>query len=300
VEIAALVQKRYDLGPIEVGEPLAGGYANDVLRIEAGGSSYVLRVKHPPVDAGSIAWEHDLLGRLAERLEIVPAPIRTRDGSTFLLHDRFAISLLPLVKGRIAEDQDGRAAAKALGEIHAAGAELSLRQRPAASRLSELEWPPARLPSGLASWLPQLEAGRRWAIEWTSEISATAGLIHADFFPGNLLVDDGRATAVLDWEEARLDWPAIDLAAGVWHFCRHDLEVDDWEARAFVAAYRAAGGVVPPAEDELLIPLIRAKRVLEVLRAPTDRHVDWDYQLSNLRSFETLGRPNTTFADGPR
>lgn len=55
-------------------------------------------------------------------------------------------------------------------------------------------------------------------------------------------------------------------------------------------AYRAADGVVPPDEDDLLIPLIRVKRVLEVLRAPTDRHVDWKYQLDNLRSFESLGR----------
>ncbi len=58
---------------------------------------------------------------------------------------------------------------------------------------------------------------------------------------------------------------------------------------AFVAAYREAGGRVPPEEDDLIIPLIRAKRILEVLRAPTDRDPQWDYQLANLRAYVNLG-----------
>jgi homoserine kinase type II len=290
VEIAALVEERYDLGPIEVRKPLVGGYANDVLRVDAAGSPYVLRVKHPPIVVESIAWEHDLVGRLAERLAIVPAPIPARDGSTFFLHDRFAVWLLPLVKGRMARPEDGRAAAHALATVHAAAADLALSQRPASSRLAELDWPPPLLPRRLESWLPDLEAGRAWAIRFTSGIEALAAPIHADFFPGNLLVDGDRATAVLDWEEARLDWPAIDLAAAVWHFCSHGLHIDEGAFRAFVHAYRSAGGIVPAEEDDLLIPLIRVKRILEVLRAPTDRHVDWDYQLDNLRSFELLGR----------
>jgi hypothetical protein len=72
------------------------------------------------------------------------------------------------------------------------------------------------------------------------------------------------------------------VAAGVWEFARHD-------SSTFVSAYRDAGGTVPPDEDELLRPLIRVKRILEVLRAPTDRHVDWDYQRRNLEAAEALG-----------
>jgi Ser/Thr protein kinase RdoA (MazF antagonist) len=53
-------------------------------------------------------------------------------------------------------------------------------------------------------------------------------------------------------------------------------------------ADRDAGGPIPPAEDDLLVPLIRVKRVLEVMRAPTDRHVDWEEQRENLRAAEAL------------
>jgi hypothetical protein len=37
------------------------------------------------------------------------------------------------------------------------------------------------------------------------------------------------------------------------------------------------------------VPLLQVKRILEVLRAPTDRHPRWDYQLANLRAYQLLG-----------
>lgn len=74
---------------------------------------------------------------------------------------------------------------------------------------------------------------------------------------------------------------AWDLAAGVWEFARDD-------PAPFLATYREAGGTVPAEEDALLHPLIGVKRILEVLRAPTDRHVDWAYQLRNLEAAERL------------
>jgi hypothetical protein len=57
----------------------------------------------------------------------------------------------------------------------------------------------------------------------------------------------------------------------------------------FLHAYRAASGRVPPEEDDLIVPLLQVKRILEVLRAPTDRHPRWDYQLANLRAYQLLG-----------
>jgi hypothetical protein len=54
-------------------------------------------------------------------------------------------------------------------------------------------------------------------------------------------------------------------------------------------AYRTASGRVPPEEDDLIVPLLRVKRILEVLRAPTDRDPHWDYQLANLHAYQLLG-----------
>ena len=45
---------------------------------------------------------------------------------------------------------------------------------------------------------------------------------------------------------------------------------------------------MPPTEDDTLLPLMRMRRVLEILRAPYDRTVDWNYQLCNLEAFHGL------------
>ena len=45
-----------------------------------------------------------------------------------------------------------------------------------------------------------------------------AAFIHTDYYPGNLLWDQGRITAVLDWEEASFGDPGADVA-----YCRMDM-----------------------------------------------------------------------------
>jgi Ser/Thr protein kinase RdoA (MazF antagonist) len=280
VELLRILEQRYDLGALQLRGRLEGGYANDVYLIEAAGEPYVLRVKHPPVHPESIAWEHQLLERVA--LEIVPTPIRAKDDSTFFVDRGLAVSVLPYVPGRPATPTDGPAVAAALGRFHAAASAVDFEQRPTFRPLAQITWPAARLPSHLAHCLPRLENARRWAIAWTQGAAAPTAPIHGDFFPGNVLVDGGRVTALLDWEEARVDWPAIDVAAGVWHFAVEDGRRGD----RFLAAYADAGGFPP--DRAVLTPLVRVKRVLEVLRAPTDRHVDWDYQCENLAAIERL------------
>lgn len=71
-------------------------------------------------------------------------------------------------------------------------------------------------------------------------------LVHGDFRLGNLLVEDGRLTGVLDWELAHAGDFHEDLAYGcmtVWRFARPDRPalglggIDD-----YIAAYQAGGG----------------------------------------------------------
>ena len=78
-------------------------------------------------------------------------------------------------------------------------------------------------------------------------------LLHGDLIPGNVLVADGRLTAVLDWGGLGVGDPAQDLdpawsvldETGAAAF-REDLDVDDasWlRARGF-AVEQAVGGVI--------------------------------------------------------
>jgi homoserine kinase type II len=306
--VDALVE-RYGFERLALRERLSGGYANDLLLAEAPGRRVVVRVKHPPVRLDEVQWEHRLVSLLAPRLREVPAPLRARDGSSFFVLDGAAVWVLPHVDGRPADPSDERhrlEAAALLGRFHAATADLDLPPRPGLTRLADLR--PAlqsgryfeaigserrALPAPLPERQEEIEAGHAWALAFVEAVAAgrtpRAGVIHADLFAGNVLVRAGRAIALIDWDEANVDWLAFDLACAAWEFCADaDGALDGQAFAAFLRAYRDAGGTVPAYEDDLLVGLMRVRRVLELLRAPYDRHVDVDHQLRNLCALQRL------------
>lgn len=69
-------------------------------------------------------------------------------------------------------------------------------------------------------------------------------LVHGDFRPGNVLVQDGRLRVVLDWETAHLGDPLEDLG---WHFApyyrREHFIPGHWEPVDFLAEYAGITGV---------------------------------------------------------
>jgi Ser/Thr protein kinase RdoA (MazF antagonist) len=300
VGLLRALEERYGLEGLEAGERLAGGYANDIFRLDGSSGPLVVRLQHPPLQLERLGWEHDVVRRLAERMPEVPAPLAARDGRTFFVHDRFAVWLLPFVHG--APGGNGARAerveaAALLGRLHRAGRELGAGPWRGQKRLADLAWPEAAAAYAgpLAGREEEAAAARSWAVSFVAETDVarrpSSGLVHGDYFPGNVLFRSGRAVALLDWEELAVDWTAYDLASGLWEFSADASGDLDREAMTeFAAAYRDAGGTVPPEEDDLLVPLIRVKRIVELLRMPTDRHVDLDYHARNLDAFWSLGR----------
>ena len=148
------------------------------------------------------------------------------------------------------------------------------------------------MPAVLDPWQSVIAQARTDLIElvnWLEhERQPVTGLCHNDIFEGNVLVHRGRVSALLDWEEADIDWQVWDLASSLSPFCADGDRLDGPAVAEFLAAYRAADGTVPADEDELIVPLVRARHILEVLRAPTDRHPQWDHQLANLRAYTAL------------
>ena len=92
---------------------------------------------------------------------------------------------------------------------------------------------------------PILALALRW-LERNLPMPAEPRLVHGDFRLGNLLVEQGRLTGVLDWELAHLGDPHEDLAYGcmtVWRFTRPDRPAFGLgNVAALVAAYTDAGG----------------------------------------------------------
>lgn len=76
-------------------------------------------------------------------------------------------------------------------------------------------------------------------------------LVHGDFRVENVLMERGRATAVIDWELAHTGSHVEDLAWYLLHRYRHDHLVDGkWTREDFLARYRERSGRAAP-ESEL-------------------------------------------------
>ncbi len=124
------------------------------------------------------------------------------------------------------------------------------------------EWEGRLDASGQAE--PFLRACFAWLRAQVPDVDGPPSLVQGDTGPGNLLHDDGRLTAVLDFELAHLGDPMEDLA---WIATRNAQEpVPDFEA--LLDAYTRAGGTIDRARIRYHLVLAELRiAVLAIERA---------------------------------
>jgi aminoglycoside phosphotransferase (APT) family kinase protein len=91
---------------------------------------------------------------------------------------------------------------------------------------------------------PALRATIAWLRRHAPEPPPRITLVHGDFRPANVLVDNDRVTALLDWELAHLGDPHDDLG---WYTCtlyrREHFIAGQWDLRDFLQRWSAASGI---------------------------------------------------------
>lgn len=240
-------------------EPLPGGYDAWAAswRAETDGGSLVVRVDRG-VSLRTAIWIGELVERAAEAGVPCCAPLRGVDGQVAFGMRDATVTVGRFVEGSTLDRDDPvqvRAAGSTLALLHAA---LSGPQspRPERSPWDPALWPAEHDPPGLRDI--ELDA-------WHARLTADGdhhlrgGVIHGDFWAGNLMWRDGRVAAVLDWSEARVDLLARELAWSTFEF-GHDgtnSRLDVERARTFLAGYRTASGPGELGLAELLVPLMR-------------------------------------------
>ncbi|HYH19661.1 MAG TPA: phosphotransferase family protein [Azospirillum sp.] len=153
-----------------------------------------------------------------------------------------------VVKSEAPQRDLARDLGRQLGRIHTV--------RPGAAGLEFLPLPspsPAlRCVADYRAWMgryagtdPVLAFGLRWLTINAPEPGELV-LCHRDYRTGNYMVEDGKLTAIIDWEFAGWSDPMEDLAwfcAASWRFGRHDREAGGIADRAdFYAGYEEASG----------------------------------------------------------
>lgn len=276
--------------------PLEPGEESRAWRLETNRGFFVLMDYPAWRTPDECAWVHHLVSGIARTVPEAVAPVAALDDSTLLVDGGRLFALFPYLEGVPLDRENSRlraVAASLLARIHRAGLSLSLPgPRPPSGPNAPSAWPRPPCPPELAdpaldALLGHLEAGARPLI---------TGPIHGDYYRRNILCRRELVAGVIDWMEARVTWLVRELAWSTWEFAKSssgDRLLPD-RAQDFLDTYLAAGGPVPWAELDLVIPFIRARLRDEVglYLAARERGLDWDaeYAEEEIRAFNDLRR----------
>jgi homoserine kinase type II len=224
--------------------PISAGTINTNVRVELEDGLVFLRVNEgkarPDVETEARVIEH-----VAARGVPTPVPLHTRAGDRCLAFADSFISLFPWVPGRTLSRaevgaSEARQAGRALAELHEAGADYPERPR-GRYEPDEIERRFARvadlgdpgLDHAVSVLGPALVGLPRERVP-----GLPSGIIHGDLFIDNVLYgDEGRLTALLDFEQASWGTWAYDLAVTLLAFAfgRDDFRPD--VTRALLEGY---------------------------------------------------------------
>ena len=231
--------------PLHIRDVLSGNI-NTIVKVEYGGRPYALRVRtreqvyryepdlvkeafvsallkphaRPSTDT-ALARVFDTLlsarhGRLDSTHSVLPR-MHYYDWTRQVLAHPYCV--YEWVDGVPLWDMSGadvyRAAGRALAQIHSVRFEAWYADFPSVGK-APLGWS-ERFPSALSRELgaarrrlPPALAAAATRLRLPDTLNVSACLIHNDFSPGNILVADGRLAAVIDWDNAVVDAPALD------------------------------------------------------------------------------------------
>lgn len=177
--------------------PVSGGWDTTIWRVDLGGATYALRLFRAAQAATS---RREALAMRAAAAAGLPVPRIHAAGAwagrpALLLEWRRGVPLLTALQARPARVLTlGAAFGRMQAAIHAVA-------------------PPAGLSQGRSDWIAAagseeaaLQARLR-ALPLRPEV-----LLHLDYHPLNVMVDDGRVSGVLDWANAAAGDPRADLA----------------------------------------------------------------------------------------
>ncbi len=227
---------------------LERGESNETFRVSATDGTYVLRIHGDPA-IEPVRFEHELLGALA-RLDLpfaTPMPVPLAAGGTVALVNTpagpRAAALFSWIPGDNPDDGDVAAIALAGGAL--ARLDLALATVRTTHPAPAFDGDITRVHpavSDLAS-LRELDGAARDYVQRAADLNARTylalprQLVHGDFAFGNVLLEHGRVSGMLDFEFAGEDVRAMELANALTLVLSKEAGEALW--RPFVGAYLA-------------------------------------------------------------
>lgn len=275
---ARAIAGAFDLGAPTKLTSIAAGTINSNFALETDRGRWFVRVNEGK-SVEDCTWEAALVVDLAAAGLPVPVPREASDGQRLFVHRGLIVSVFAWQPGRHrAPSEVSVADADAIGEtlarMHVAA---SARPRSTwragiyqfADIVGRFEGFRGSRDPALAHAIAVLGDEFSWLTAQAGvRAAASHGVIHQDLFRDNVLWDDGRLVAILDFEQASRGSFVYDLAVAVNDWC--------WDrpviARAMIEAYHRAHPLT--AADRAALPVeLRAAAARFTVTRITDVHL---------------------------
>ncbi len=272
-------------------ERLTGGYECDVWRIRADNLDYIVRICPEWRQAEDIRRIYDYVKIVADYVSEVIAPIPTRTGHHLFDYQGRGILLFPFVAGDMLDRENTmliRHSAETLARIHIASLDLPeniIDNAPSAPSLTLNREDPKSIQD------PELD---RWYNEFINREDLMMGMMHGDYYRGNILCDDNHIYGVIDWDECYYGAIIREVAWATWEMCHTETgdNLDMKKVISFLVTYAQTNHRISRMKFNAIIPLIRYHLRYEIRRSfvMEEAGQDWDndYREQEIRAFNNL------------
>ena len=267
--------KQYDIGQPLSFKGIAEGIENSNFYLQTDRGAFILTLYEKRVNPDDLPFFLGLMEHLAERGVHCPLPVKTGDGKSLVsLNGRHAaiVTFLTGISLRRPDAAHCAAAATVMAELHKAQEGFALSRpnalgpkgwRPLAEAIHGADTIEDGLREMISSSLAELVAA------WPGGLPS--GVIHADYFPDNVLFVQDQIGGVIDFYFACNDFYIYDLAIMLNSWCFElDGSYNITKGQAVIQAYRAAR---PLGETEIAaLPVLMRGAALRFLLTRT---YDW-------------------------
>ena len=267
--------EQYDIGTPMSFKGIAEGIENSNFYLQTDRGAFILTLYEKRVAAEDLPFFLGLMEHLAKAGVHCPLPVKTRDGQSLVSLNRRNAAIVTFLTGIALRRPDVAhcaAGGAALAGLHKAGEGFALTR---ANALGPPGWRPLAeaihgadtIEDGLAALingsLDDITAA------WPRDLPS--GVIHADFFPDNILFVGDAVGGVIDFYFACNDFYVYDLATMLNSWCFElDGSYNITKGQAVISAYRAAR---PLSEAEIAaLPVLMRGAALRFLLTST---YDW-------------------------
>ena len=267
--------EQYDIGAPLSFKGIAEGIENSNFYLQTDRGAFILTLYEKRVAEEDLPFFLGLMEHLAERGVHCPLPVKTRDGRSLVTLNRRNAAIVTFLTGIALRRPDAAhcaAAATAMAGLHKAGEGFALSR---ANALGPKGWRPlAEAIHGADSIEEGLTAMINTSLEelvaqWPSGLPS--GVIHADYFPDNVLFVGNLVGGVIDFYFACNDAFVYDLAIMLNSWCFElDGSFNITKGQAVINAYRQQR---PLSEAEIAaLPILMRGSALRFLLTRT---YDW-------------------------